>query len=191
MNKRIVFLKQTVLAAVKGGISWNCYCHWVHGWAYDPDMGSYCFFPCSLLVRSYADTHCCCWSCYRSSMSLTCCRKQGQKVYDASFKRCNLLARFALVSHFMCLILWKVFWRCWVSALAMIQQPRAPSSGLMPASDVFIRAKEVSLCLSVGLFHNRAELEIMLPVCHLTWNFKCSESLLMAWFCPEVLTCTK
>ncbi|KAI5658739.1 hypothetical protein M9H77_27532 [Catharanthus roseus] len=26
---------------------------------------------------------------------------------------------------------------------AMIQQPRAPSSGLMPASDVFIRAKEV------------------------------------------------
>ncbi|CAI9102124.1 OLC1v1000343C1 [Oldenlandia corymbosa var. corymbosa] len=28
-------------------------------------------------------------------------------------------------------------------AKAMIQQPRAPSSGLMPASDVFIRAKEV------------------------------------------------
>lgn len=28
-------------------------------------------------------------------------------------------------------------------AKAMIQQPRVPSSGLMPASDVFIRAKEV------------------------------------------------
>jgi len=27
----------------------------------------------------------------------------------------------------------------------MIQQPRIPSSGLMPASDVLIRAKEVSL----------------------------------------------
>jgi len=27
----------------------------------------------------------------------------------------------------------------------MIQQPRVPSSGLMPASDVLIRAKEVRL----------------------------------------------
>lgn len=27
----------------------------------------------------------------------------------------------------------------------MIQQPRVPSSGLMPASDVLIRAKEASL----------------------------------------------
>ncbi|WVY94383.1 hypothetical protein V8G54_033471, partial [Vigna mungo] len=32
-------------------------------------------------------------------------------------------------------------------AKAMIQQPRIPSSGLMPASDVLIRAKEVSLCI--------------------------------------------
>lgn len=30
------------------------------------------------------------------------------------------------------------------SVAAMIQQPRVPSSGLMPASDVLIRAKEVS-----------------------------------------------
>lgn len=29
----------------------------------------------------------------------------------------------------------------------MIQQPRVPSSGLMPASDVAIRAKEVSLVM--------------------------------------------
>lgn len=36
------------------------------------------------------------------------------------------------------------------SAPAMIQQPRAPSSGLMPASDVFIRAKEVSSSLYCG-----------------------------------------
>lgn len=31
------------------------------------------------------------------------------------------------------------------SVPAMIQQPRVPSSGLMPASDVVIRAKEVSM----------------------------------------------
>jgi len=29
---------------------------------------------------------------------------------------------------------------------AMIQQPRVPSSGQMPASDVLIRAKEVNFC---------------------------------------------
>lgn len=30
---------------------------------------------------------------------------------------------------------------------AMIQQPRVPSSGLMPASDVLIRAKEVDVLI--------------------------------------------
>lgn len=33
----------------------------------------------------------------------------------------------------------------------MIQQPRVPSSGLMPANDVLIRAKEVSLNSVVAL----------------------------------------
>lgn len=33
----------------------------------------------------------------------------------------------------------------------MIQQPRVPSSGLMPASDVLIRAKEVSDYTVLGL----------------------------------------
>ncbi|KAK6159873.1 hypothetical protein DH2020_003254 [Rehmannia glutinosa] len=38
-------------------------------------------------------------------------------------------------------------------AKAMIQQPRVPSSGLMPASDVLIRAKEASLsCFSASHF---------------------------------------
>lgn len=32
----------------------------------------------------------------------------------------------------------------WKFVSAMIQQPRVPSSGLMPASDVLIRAKEAS-----------------------------------------------
>ena len=35
----------------------------------------------------------------------------------------------------------------------MIQQPRIPSSGLMPASDVLIRAKEVSWTLYIAFYH--------------------------------------
>ena len=47
---------------------------------------------------------------------------------------------------------------------AMIQQPRVPSSGLMPASDVLIRAKEVIFCPLSYIFKKK------LSCCFMNYN---------------------
>lgn len=83
-------------------------------------------------------------------MSITFSRNQGQTVYDAACQRYTI-AIFALL-----IVVIRNFFHCsFIFISAMIQQPRVPSSGLMPASDVLIRAKEVSSCASSKLtgFH--------------------------------------
>lgn len=92
-------------------------------------------------------------------MSHTCCRKEGKTVYVSTCQRFIIDTESCYSQFLSCVALYVTAYDVnpkvhvnYVSA--MIQQPRAPSSGQMPASDVLIRAKEVchafSFIASIG-----------------------------------------
>lgn len=97
------------------------------------------------MIVSQTDTYSCSWSC---GLSNTCNRNKRQTVLWCHCKRYK-----AQLNYFYAFHPFFSFWLGlnvhWNYISAMIQQPKVPSSGLMPAINVLIRSKEVNSILEL------------------------------------------